>query len=312
MTIDKETLNLIQQAIDIEANNSYVNIHGKYHKFADFIKKQLYIIYKKNNKDIKWLSVIDCFEKYDLDSVAGRKNSIKTLINAIKAENDLTPKASKEPKTPRTLKTTDVTYIKGIGPKLSTLFNKIGIFTAYDLLTYYPKKHINYASRTLINKIKEGENVTIYGTIKSVTSYTTQKGLSILKVRIQDESGYLELNYFYAKASKYLLERYKSQFPKGLCIMVSGKAKKDKFSSMMTIDKPEHQIISADFEYNKNLNLGRIVPIYGLTENLNIKTLRKSIFNTIKEFNAELIEIIPDYLIQKYNFINKKHSCPKS
>ena len=173
------------------------------------------------------------------------------------------------------------------------------------MLTYYPKKHINYASRTLISKIKEGENVTIYGTINSVTSYTSQKGLTILKVRIKDESGYLELNYFYSKASRYLMERYKSQFPKGANIMVSGKAKKDKFSQMMTIDKPEYQIISADFEENKNLNMGRIVPIYGLTENLNIKTLREAIFNSIEEFKNEITETLPDYILEKYNFLSK-------
>ena len=307
MTINKDILKLIQQSIDIEANNCYVNIRGKYHKFADFIKKQLYTIYKENGRDVKWLSVIDCFEKYELDSVSGRKNSIKILVNALRAENkELTEKKEKKLNQPRTLKNTDITYIKGVGPKIAGMFHKLGIFTAYDLLTYYPKKHINYAARTLIRNIKEGENVTIYGIIKSISAYTSLKGIGILKVRIQDESGYLELNYFYAKSSKFLLERYKKQFPKGLSIMVSGKAKRDKFSGMITIDKPECQIISADFEENTNLNLGRIVPIYGLTENLNIKTLRKAIFNAIEEFKDELIEILPDYLIEKYNFLSKK------
>ena len=99
------------------------------------------------------------------------------------------------------MKTTDVTYVKGVGPKIAFKFNKLGIFTAYDLLTYYPKKHINYASRTLIRKMKEGENVTIYGVIKSHSLYTTKTGLGVLKVTIEDESGRLELSYFYAKVN---------------------------------------------------------------------------------------------------------------
>ncbi len=307
MAIDKETLKLIQNSIDIESKNCYINVRGKYHKFADFIKKQLYNIYKESGRDVKWLGIINCFEKYELDSITGRKNTIKSLVNTLRAENSELNKEKKDKTvlTKRTLKTTDITYIKGVGPKIAGLFNKLSIFTAYDLLTYYPKNHINYSSRTLIKKIKEGENVTVYGVIKSVTAYTSQKGTGILKVRLQDESGYLELNYFYAKSSKFLLERYKRQFPKGVSIMVSGKAKRDKFSGMMTIDKPEYQIISADFEENKSLNMGRIVPIYGLTENLNIKTLRKAIFNAIEEFKPELIEILPDYLIEKYNFLPK-------
>ena len=71
MAIDNDTLKLIQNSIDIEAKNSYVNIRGKYHKFADFIKKQLYAIYKESGRDVKWLGIIDYFEKQDYVSSFG-------------------------------------------------------------------------------------------------------------------------------------------------------------------------------------------------------------------------------------------------
>ena len=308
MIISKDTLLTIQQAIDIEAKYSYTNVSGKYHKFAEFIKKQLYAIYKESKKDTKWLTLIDCFEKYELDNLSGRKNSINLLVKALKAESTQTKakkNTAKKEQYQRSLKNMDITYVKGVGPQVASKLNKLGIFTANDLITYYPKKHINYASRTLIKKIKEGENVTIYGVIKQQKAYNTPRGLGILKVTIEDESGTLDLSYFYAKASKFLLERYKSQFPKGLSIMVSGKAKRDKYTGKMTLEKPEHQIISADFEENKNLNMGRIVPIYGLTENLSIKTLRRAIYNALEEFESELIDIIPTYLSEKYNFLPK-------
>ncbi len=307
MEINKETLNLIQQAIDIEAKNSYINVQGKYHKFADFIKKQIYSLYKSSERNPKWLGIIESFEKYDLDSLPGRKSSIKALANFIKAESITQKVTGKKAQrdTPRTLKTTDVTYIKGVGPIVAGKFNKLGIYTAYDLLTYYPKNHVNYASRTLISKLKAEENVTIFGNIAALSAFTTKTGLGVLKVTITDESGSLDLSYFYAKATKYLLERYKSQFPKGAGIMVSGKTKTDKFSGRITLERPEYQIISGDFDYNQNLNLGRIVPIYGLTENLSIKTLRKAIFNAINEFKPEIEEILPDYLVKKYNFLSK-------
>ncbi len=308
MSISKEILTLIQQSIEIEDRHRYVNVKGKYHRFAEFIKKQLYAIYKESDKNPKWLSVIDNFEKYDLDSLPGRKNSIKTLVKVIKAENAEARQQKKEEKnSPRTLKTTDVTYIKGVGAKLAFKFNKLGIFTAYDLLTYYPKKHINYSSRTLIRNLKEDQSATIYGAIKSVSAFTSKKGLGVLNVTIEDESGTLVLGYFYAKAGRFMLERYKSQFPKGCSIMVSGKAKRDKFSRKMTIEKPEYQIISADFDDydHKNLNMGRIVPIYGLTESLSIKTLRKAIHNAIEEFRGELTEFLPEYLVEKYEFLAK-------
>ena len=33
----------------------------------------------------------------------------------------------------------DVMYIKGVGPKVAYKFNKLGIFTAQDLMMYFPK-----------------------------------------------------------------------------------------------------------------------------------------------------------------------------
>ena len=307
MKINKETLNLIQQSIDIESQHKYINVRGKHHNFADFIRKQLLQLYKESKNNPKWLKLIDNFEKYSMDSLPGRKNSIKILISTLKTETQTTeypPKKGTSPH-PRTLKTTDITYIKGVGPVVAQKFNKLGIYTAYDLLTYYPKNHINYASRTLIKKLKEGQNVTLFGIITGIKSFTTKSNLGVLKVLISDESGSISLNYFYAKASKYLLERYKSQFPIGAGIMVSGKTKYDNFSASITLERPDYQLISGDFEETDNLNLGRIVPIYGLTENLSVKTLRRAIFNTINEFKPEIEEILPEYLTKKYNFMSK-------
>ena len=39
----------------------------------------------------------------------------------------------------------DVMYIKGVGPKVAYKLNKLGIFTAQDLMMYFPKKHIDYS-----------------------------------------------------------------------------------------------------------------------------------------------------------------------
>ena len=68
----------------------------------------------------------------------------------------------------------DVMYIKGVGPKVAYKFNKLGIFTAQDLMMYFPKKHIDYSSRTLIKNLKEGLTTTVFGYIKSVSSFNTK------------------------------------------------------------------------------------------------------------------------------------------
>ena len=116
------------------------------------------------------------------------------------------------------------------------------------------------SKRIFIKDFKEGENVTVYGKISQVSSFQTKSNLTVVKVQIKDETKSFWLNFFYAKANKFLSQRYKSQFPVNSSIIISGMVKRDNYTGQFTIDKPQYQIIDSDevFE-NDNLNLARIV-----------------------------------------------------
>ena len=235
-----------------------------------------------------------------------RKKSIDKLIHVIKTEklgdkNETENKANSK----LTLKS-DVMYLKGIGPKIAYILNKLNIYTVGDLLYYFPRKHIDYSSRTRIRDLKLGDTTTIFGTIKSVEAFTTKKNLGVLKVKISDGSGSINLNFFSSKSNRYTQERMKSQFPKGSGIMVSGTVKTNSYDGMLTLDKPTYSILEDEILNSSNLNLARIVPIYSLSESLNIKTLRRAIYNTIELFKTEIETVLPEYIIKKYNLLEKK------
>ena len=302
-------LNKIQQAIDIEVKHQYINIHGNICTFSKFISQELKKIYKNSEKNPKWLTIIEAFERYPVESMPVRKRIIERVVSCFKQElekkNEIQKKEHYYSKISPEL--SDVTYIKGVGPKVGYLLNKMGIFSALDLLQYYPRKYIDYSQRTLIRDLVAGENLTVLGYIKSCSSYSTKnkQSLSILKLLIEDESGSLNINFFYAKASLGLLERYKSQFPQGKAIMISGTAKRDSYSGKMTLDKPTYQLMGADFEENKNLNMGRIVPLYPLIDGMNIKTLRNAVSNALSQFEYQIENILPKQIVEKYNIIDK-------
>ncbi len=305
-----ENLEQIKKAIEIERKHQYINIKGKNETFAKFIKGEILKAYKISNKNPKWKILMEAFDIYPHDTMPLRKKTIDRLINVINSE--LSPKKnSNEPKTPLNTNPSelDVIYIKGIGPKVGYALNKLGIYTVQDLLFYFPRKHIDYSKRTLIKNLTPETNTTIFGYIKSIQVFTTRNNLSVLKIKIADESGNIDLNFFYAKANRVMIERYKSQFPKGSGIMVSGTVKLNSFDGRLTLDKPQYSIMSGDFlEQGTNLNLARIVPIYPLNENINIKILRKAIFNTIEIYKEQITTVIPDYLIKKYNLLEKKEA----
>lgn len=299
-----ENLEQIKKAVEIEVKHKYININGKTKSFASFIcselKKEI-----KVSKNPKWKVLLEHFERYSMDTLPQRKRSLERLVSVIKA--DMLPKTEEQKNNTLTLKS-DVMYLKGVGPKIAYILNKLGIYTVGDLLYYFPRKHVDYSTRTRIRDLKVGETTTIFGTIKAVESFTTKNNLGVVKVRISDGSGYLSLSFFASKSNKYTQERMKSQFPKGSGIMVSGLVKYNNYDRNLTLDKPTYSIMDDDILNPANINLARIVPIYPLSDKLNIKTLRRAIFSTIQLFKNDIETILPDKIIEKYHLLPKNEA----
>lgn len=309
-----ENLDKIKAAIDIEVKYRYIDIHGKTQKFSSFIKGEARKNYKKSGKNPRWAVVEEAFEVYPYASVPERRKAIEQLVRTIKADIQQEKQSQEEEKTMQLQRQkhpseVDVMYIKGVGPKVAYKLNKLGIFTAQDLMMYFPKKHIDYSSRTLIKNLEEGQTTTVFGYIKSVSAFNTRTNLSVIKVVIGDESGRFELSFFNAKGNKYLLERTKAQFPINAGIMVSGVVKRNSYNNQLTMDKPTYSIMSGEFMEDsgtKNLNVARIVPIYTVCEGLSIKTLRKAIYNAIELYKNDIVNIVPDHIRNRLGLVDKK------
>ena len=298
----------IKRAINVEEKYKFIDINGRESSFSGFILKQLRKIYKLSSKNPKWIPLIEAFEHYSMENIFQRKKTVSRLVFLLKSELKKTNEKiddAKEISDDKDLFSRDVISLKGVGPKFGYLLNKLGIFSVFDLLTYYPKRYIDYSSRSLIKDLKIGQNVTIYGRISSVKTFTTKNNLTIIKVIITDESASLCLNYFYAKLNRFSIERYKSQFPVNSGIIVSGCVKFDNYSAELTIDKPQFHLVNDNISTDDNLNIGRIVPIYPLVENLNIKALRKAINNALLEYSDSIQNLIPSQLITKRGMINR-------
>lgn len=306
-----DNIEQLKKAIEIEIQYKYIDVHGKTQAFSSFIKNEAKKYYKLSKKNPKWAVLIEIFEHYPFAGINERRKSIDRLIKILKSETAPKNEEEKFNKTNSKLKPakdTDVMYMKGVGPKIAYKLNKLGIYTAQDLIMYFPKKHIDYSSRTLIRNLKEGENTTVFGYIRSVSAFNTKNSLSVVKVSVTDESGRIELSFFQAKSNRFMLERIKSQFPVNAGIMLSGKVKRNNFDGKLTFDKPNYSIMTGEFleDKNSNLNLARIVPIYTVCEDLSIKVLRRAIFNAINTYKNEIENVLPDYIREKYGILDKK------
>lgn len=307
-----ENIDVIKKAIEAEINHRYIDIRGRKSTFSRFILNELSSIMNANSKSVRWKNLFNIFEGYSTSDLPTRMKAIKQLIKYLQDPVDKPEPVKKKQNTStgnvRNPEDVDVMYVKGVGPKISLLLNKLGIFTANDLLYFYPRKHLDYATRTKVSELKPGEEVTIWGTIKSVNAFSSARkpNLTILNIDVYDGTGVVSASWFYGKCNKYLIDRYKAQYPKGANIILSGVVKLDNYSGKMMVDKPQAEVLSGDFEDSSSLNVGRIVPVYSSTENLNIKFLRKAIFNAIDTYLPLVDDILPEYIIQKFDFMDKR------
>ena len=92
---------------------------------------------------------------------------------------------------------TDIRYIKGVGEQRAKSMAKLGIKTLYDLVCYFPRA---YEDRTVIKPIamlEPGETVCVRAMAAAEPRLShIRKGLDLVKVRVVDEGGTLDLTFF--------------------------------------------------------------------------------------------------------------------
>ena len=197
-----------------------------------------------------------------------------------------------------------VQYVKGVGPKMAEMLSRLDIFSADDLLRHYPRQHLDFQHRQQIRNIQPGEDVTIFGTIRSVGAFQSKKGnMSIVSILINDGTGSITVSKFIGgKSNKYLLDRYKNSYPKGAQVMASGRAERDNYGNRLQLRNAEMEILGAlagsDEEMN-SLHTGRLVPVYPLTDGLSLRVLRSIIHNALETFAPSLQDLLPEELRQR-------------
>jgi len=79
-----------------------------------------------------------------------------------------------------------VETIKGVGPKIAILLDKLGVQTIQDLLHVYPYRYDDYTTMKPINRLQYGEKVSLIGTIWEVRSRKSRNNQVIVSAVISD------------------------------------------------------------------------------------------------------------------------------
>jgi ATP-dependent DNA helicase RecG len=157
----------------------------------------------------------------------------------------------------------EVTDLKGVGPRLGKLFQKLCGPHVVDLLWHMPVDLVDRSFRPQVADAPEGRIATLTVTVERHQKPHNPR--QPYRVRCRDASGVLFLVFFHVKGD--WLER---QLPVGASRIVSGKV--ERFNNQTQMTHPDYMLDPAGLDTMK-----LIEPVYRLTAGLTLRMVHKAI-----------------------------------
>lgn len=326
----------LQKALSVEAQRGYTDLQGNEYRFSEFLQVSLEA--PPGNllsADLRrWQSMAAQFGSYaqltqqqreelvtdarkfllDMERVCssdrtsrnseGRKPRQHRLVADSQAPvaQPIKPTSASDNGTAANL-SLDGGLTQLVGPRNAARLGKLGLYTLYDVLYYFPRDHIDYARQANIKELEPGETVTVVGKVKRCDCFTSprNKKLSILNVVLKDSTGQIKLSRFFAgrHSSRGWQEMQKRMYPIGAIVAASGLVKKSKYG--ISLDNPQLEVLD-DGSTIASMNVGRVVPVYSLTEGVSADLVRKAVKSALPA--TELLpDPLPAKLREKYGLL---------
>ena len=175
---------------------------------------------------------------------------------------------------------TDIRYIKGVGEARAKSLAKLGITDLRSLLSYFPRAYEDRRTYKKIADLVPGEMSCVCAVVAGEAKLSrVRKGLDLVKLRVVDETGALELTYF---NQSYL----KNTFHTGDTYVFFGRAEGTPRRPQMTNPLFERE--------GAHQLTGRIMPIYPLTAGVSQSMLYKAVEQGLASCVDELSDILPE------------------
>ncbi len=175
---------------------------------------------------------------------------------------------------------TPIRSLGGIYKRYANSLEKLGISKLGDFLFHIPFRYDDYSIVSKINKIQEGETVTVRGEVIEIKNQYTRRHFVLQTAKVKDETGVIDIVWF---NQPYIPKT----ISKGNFISLSGKIERK--SNKLIIQSP-------DFELGKDnfIHTGRLVPIYPETRGVSSKWIRRQVFKLLQENLSEIEDFLPD------------------
>ena len=188
-----------------------------------------------------------------------------------------------------------LTVINGIGPKLSGLYQSIGLKTLNDLLYYFPRRYDDYSQLKPINRVEIGDELTIIATVQSCSVLTqSHNHMTRVEAVVSDGTDFMRLIFF--RRGHEFAKYYENKFRRGTQLVISGK---------VTAYLGRKQMLEPECEALEKVHLATngIIPVYPLTARLSQNSVRNTIHQVITYYAPKVPDFLPETIRTSANLI---------
>lgn len=175
--------------------------------------------------------------------------------------------------------------LKGIGEKTGKLFEKLGIFTIDDLLTYYPRAYDAYEAPVPIGQLKEQTVMAVESVLVKSADLLRLNHMQIVSVQLRDLTGSLQVTWFNMPYMRANLKSGETYVFRGRVVKKRGR---------LVMEQPE---VFSPEAYEAVVH--SMQPVYGQTRGLSNKTIVRAEQQALEVRKMER-EYMPAGLRRKY------------
>ncbi|RXK84545.1 ATP-dependent DNA helicase RecG [Chlorobaculum sp. 24CR] len=196
--------------------------------------------------------------------------------------------------------------IKGVGPKRAAILAEAGIRSIADLYDCFPRRYLDRTTIKKIGALRDGETVTVVGSVTGTRLEGGGRGRSRFKAQISDGTGVLELTWF--RGVQYFSKTIRN----GDTLAAHGKVAffgRTPGMQHPDFDKLGGDDASGDEQRDDELfKTGAIIPIYPTTEamkqaGLNSAALRRIVHRAFRDQPLRIVEYLSPEIIESNNLL---------
>jgi len=189
----------------------------------------------------------------------------------------------------------DVQYVKGVGPRRSTLLGSRNVLTVEDLLLHIPKSYQDRANFVPLSSLRVGQDAAVHAKVYRSRVIQTRTRGRILDVILTDGSSFAHAKWFHGG---YLQTR---EFSAGREVVLFGRVDFDRHESKFVFFNPEFELLD-DGDESASLDIGRYVPVYEEVAGITSRQLRRIIAGALSDLTKDLDDPLPEDIRKAHGF----------